>query len=564
MESDSDTSVGASMSGSATSKDRGSVSREASASSSVRGRVSASALQASDADAALAQQRPRRTVSWHLPSNTASSAAQDVQAEARTAASTAPLPSDDTRKALAPMFSAPAVSPSGDRTVGGGAGARGGAGSTEGAAATQLPAPGVLSPVAVKSRVRSPVLGVSSLHERMAPHMIRASSAYDVAAAGGRSTPRMAPPRIQRSLTCNDAEHVEDSDDFVVAESAASVESWSRQWSAAIERAPDDAGLVLGMLLAPLGRAHAVDVWEFDAFQVPHEAIPLAALQVCESFGLLSRLKCSMDKLLNFLIRARDMYWSTNAFHNQYHGLHVCQATGMLLRTTDMLSSGVFPDVEAFALLLAAFCHDIDHPGVNNAFLSAIEDELSYRYNDQSILENHHAALTCELLRDVDSGTDVLSDFCLTDRRRMRQVVITSILATDMSKHFGVLIPAIKNMTQPVCPLVDKEGKPRPEMQLVKDRDRLHEVLLHAADISAQVLPWELAQVWTDAVCAEFRLQATMETNSGIPPTQHMHSLGTLLERSEQQAGFCDYVLAPMWRALGDVFPTLSDRVMQL
>jgi hypothetical protein len=87
---------------------------------------------------------------------------------------------------------------------------------------------------------------------------------------------------------------------------------------------------------------------------------------------------------------------------------------------------------EQFALLLAAFMHDVDHPGVSNAFLSNVEDALALRYNDAAVLENHHAALTCEMMRDAVGGTDVLSPFPLAERKRMRQLVITSILATDM------------------------------------------------------------------------------------------------------------------------------------
>ena len=52
------------------------------------------------------------------------------------------------------------------------------------------------------------------------------------------------------------------------------------------------------------------------------------------------------------------------------------------------------------ALLVAAVGHDVDHPGLNNAFLCASNDTLAMRYNDLSVLENHHAATTFEILAE--------------------------------------------------------------------------------------------------------------------------------------------------------------------
>ncbi len=54
----------------------------------------------------------------------------------------------------------------------------------------------------------------------------------------------------------------------------------------------------------------------------------------------------------------------------------------------------VLTPLELLGSLLAGLCHDIDHPGVNNAFMCASGADLSLLYNDLSVLENHHAAVT--------------------------------------------------------------------------------------------------------------------------------------------------------------------------
>jgi hypothetical protein len=48
---------------------------------------------------------------------------------------------------------------------------------------------------------------------------------------------------------------------------------------------------------------------------------------------------------------------------------------------------------------LAAACHDVGHPGVNNIFLIETKAEMAIRYNDSMVLENFHVATTFEILK---------------------------------------------------------------------------------------------------------------------------------------------------------------------
>jgi len=48
--------------------------------------------------------------------------------------------------------------------------------------------------------------------------------------------------------------------------------------------------------------------------------------------------------------------------------------------------------LDKFALLVSAFLHDYRHPGCNNGFLVKTSHDLALRYNDESVLECHHAS----------------------------------------------------------------------------------------------------------------------------------------------------------------------------
>ena len=56
------------------------------------------------------------------------------------------------------------------------------------------------------------------------------------------------------------------------------------------------------------------------------------------------------------------------------------------------------PFLQRMALLIACFCHDLDHRGYNNAFLANTDAPLSGLYSS-SLLENHHFTQTLALLQ---------------------------------------------------------------------------------------------------------------------------------------------------------------------
>lgn len=68
------------------------------------------------------------------------------------------------------------------------------------------------------------------------------------------------------------------------------------------------------------------------------------------------------------------------------------QAVHGLTATSLLLAVELVTHLEIFALLISAICHDFEHPGLNNTFLANTSNSLALRYNDRSILENHHCA----------------------------------------------------------------------------------------------------------------------------------------------------------------------------
>ncbi len=120
--------------------------------------------------------------------------------------------------------------------------------------------------------------------------------------------------------------------------------------------------------------------WDFDVFEVPAEDLPRLLLSFFEDLGLV-RDEDHRGALGALLSIAQRHYVERNPYHNFQHCVDVTHATFMMLLGT----RGAVTDLECYALLLAAVAHDLEHPGVNNAYLIKTRDPLAITYNDVSV-----------------------------------------------------------------------------------------------------------------------------------------------------------------------------------
>ena len=96
-----------------------------------------------------------------------------------------------------------------------------------------------------------------------------------------------------------------------------------------------------------------------------------------------------------------------------------------------------------FILTLTGAIHDYEHGGFNNAYLSKTKDILAIRYNDQSVLENHHVAAAFHIMQS-SSHMNVFKSLDQASYKASRQEMIKMVLGTDMASHFKT-IGVIKN-----------------------------------------------------------------------------------------------------------------------
>ena len=60
--------------------------------------------------------------------------------------------------------------------------------------------------------------------------------------------------------------------------------------------------------------------------------------------------------------------------------------------------SDFFEPIDVLGMIIASVGHDMDHGGMNNAYLIRTKDPLSLIYNDHSVWENYHSSLLFQVM----------------------------------------------------------------------------------------------------------------------------------------------------------------------
>ena len=185
---------------------------------------------------------------------------------------------------------------------------------------------------------------------------------------------------------------------------------------------------------------HAIDMPELEKWRLSDRK------SRDDVFGRHGSLLSTPVDLTTLIIACRAAYNGFVPYHNFRHVVDVLQAVFFFLLQVGVLPSyaahptpvneqkslssiaALLKPFDALTLLIAAIGHDVGHPGVNNAFLVALKAPLAQLYNDNSVLEAFHCAAYSQILRRYWAVA--------FDDSKMRQLLINTILATDMGVHF--------------------------------------------------------------------------------------------------------------------------------
>mmetsp|Transcript_48086 Transcript_48086/g.120215 ORF Transcript_48086/g.120215 Transcript_48086/m.120215 type:complete len:345 (+) Transcript_48086:3-1037(+) len=284
-----------------------------------------------------------------------------------------------------------------------------------------------------------------------------------------------------------------------------------------------------------------LDSFSCDALSYTSDDLVHLTLEIFIALGFPNKVNISVMKLKKFILCVRTCMFD-NPYHNWFHAFDVTQTTYCLAIKSGMHQT--LSDVELFALIVSALCHDLEHPGVNNPFLVASRSDLATLYNDRSVLENHHCCRAFQLI--LHSEIQLLSEFSGQDYTLFRTAVLSNILATDMARH-GDYTTKLKRLTEASTPLEDRQI----------DSQFAMEVIIKCADTSNVLKPFAIAKKWAMRVTDEFFLQGDKERANSMPLTPMCDR--TSQGRVALQKGFVDFVIGPFYKLVGDAMPGLKE-----
>jgi len=286
-------------------------------------------------------------------------------------------------------------------------------------------------------------------------------------------------------------------------------------------------------------------------------------------YTFMDELMIPPSKLCNFL-RVIESDYRPNPYHNGIHAADVVQSLHTLIQSSlDEAFMTACPQINLFTILLSAVCHDVDHPGVTNAFHTQLQTELAVMYNDTSVLENWHVAhafarmLDVELLgsksiqdqivaamknRDkTDGEANILCNATPEQFKIVRTLMIEAILHTDMSKHFE-MVNAAKGL------LLQELSEENTWKVLM--------FMLHMADISGQAKGAPLFTLWTSRCMDEFFAQGDEEAKLGLPISPNCDR--KTIVTAESQVGFIKFVVEPAYVVLAQFIPFVQVKVLPI
>ncbi|XP_069946136.1 high affinity cAMP-specific and IBMX-insensitive 3',5'-cyclic phosphodiesterase 8B isoform X2 [Cherax quadricarinatus] len=305
--------------------------------------------------------------------------------------------------------------------------------------------------------------------------------------------------------------------------------------------------------------------WNFDVIKLEKisNKRPLVwiGMSLLCKFDVPDTLGCDEQTLENWLTLIEANYHVDNTYHNSTHASDVLQATSYFLNQERLKQ--LMDPLDIAACLIAAVVHDVDHPGKNSAFLCNTENELAILYNDLSVLESHHAAVSFKYTFS-DDRVNIYKALDRDTYKHVRKSIIDMVLATDMTKHFEHLNKFINMSGNSKTPVKDDDtgslddARDSPDLMSFGTPENLviiKRMMIKCADVSNPVRPLHLYRDWAHRIANEYFSQTEEEKKRNLPIVMPQFDR-TTCSIPKSQIGFIDYFINDMfdaWDALADI-----------
>ncbi|KAL7990476.1 hypothetical protein Chor_013906, partial [Crotalus horridus] len=313
--------------------------------------------------------------------------------------------------------------------------------------------------------------------------------------------------------------------------------------------------------------------FHFSDFPVTDHDLIKCGIQMFFQLKVVEKFKVPPEVLTRWMYTIRKGYRDIT-YHNWRHGFNVGQTMFALLMVPTGKLKKYYTDLEAFAMVAAAFCHDIDHRGTNNLYQMKSAAPLA-KLHGSSILERHHLEYSKTLLQD--ESLNIFQNLNKRQHENILHIFEVCIIATDLALYFKK-----RTMFQKI---VDATEKMEDENEAIKyitmdptKKEVIMAMMMTGCDLSAITKPWEVQSKVALMVASEFWEQGDLEQTVLQQQPIPLMDRAKKDELPKLQCGFIDFVctfvykefsrfhkeITPMldglqnnrvkWKALGDIY----------
>ena len=287
------------------------------------------------------------------------------------------------------------------------------------------------------------------------------------------------------------------------------------------------------------------------------------------------------NKLSDFLVKLAKEYNSNsypeiNPYHNLFHATEVVQNIYIYLSKSkknlpllftdtyvkeneelEFISNIKYNDLDIFALIISAACHDFKHTGRDNNFYLTYKDKVpfskilkDYEYK----LEYYHFAEAKKLIESMD----LLESLNKYQKERFYKIMKLVIYGTDnsLNKKHAEDMKLYKDII--------KSNDIKLNNQIIDDiKLMIFGCFLHGADISGSTKNFDYFITWADKELIEF-CEQSKEVHS-LDETKQINCVGNDDKKfRENELSFFDNVVNIFFEPFCEVFEYLNYLCIQL
>ncbi|CAH0545707.1 unnamed protein product [Brassicogethes aeneus] len=276
-----------------------------------------------------------------------------------------------------------------------------------------------------------------------------------------------------------------------------------------------------------------IDDYYFNPFKLEdYDKARHAIYMFVDLFGANKFDECS---LLKFTLTVKKNYRRV-PYHNWTHGFSVANCMYCILKHT----KDVFKPMEALALFTASLCHDLDHRGKNNKFMSDTESPLAAIYST-STMEHHHFNQTVTILQQ--EGHNIFCKLSHDEYKEVLSLLKHCILATDLAVFFPNKAKLSKLVQENSFDWHDQEH-----------RLLIQAISMTGSDLSASAKPWDIQSETVKVIFEEFYQQGDAERANGKIPIPMMDRKQPD-HQPASQVGFLMGICEPCYALLDALLP---------